>query len=125
MTYYKEEMLENVIGSVCLIVFQDCRSEVGYLMETSNLSTKDRIGVHKSSKYCILPLNPHKGKYFFSLKNILYIVYYNNRYVVPHNKREEKHIWKDGIEVNCLGQICNGCMSFDKFKMLVEEAYKE
>ena len=125
MTYYKEEMLENAIGCVCLVVFDDCRSEVGYLLETKNLSPKDRIGVHRSSKYCILPLNPRKGKHFFSLKHIQYVVYYNNRYVVPHNKREEKSYWKDGVKTDCLGQVINGGMSFDKFKMMIEEAYRE
>ena len=127
MTYYKEEMLQNALGNICLIVFDDCSCEVGYFLKIGNLldQLSVHIHIHKSSKYCILPLNPKKGKVFFGLKNIQYVVYYNNRYIIPHNKKEEKNYWKEGIEVNCLGQICNGCMSFDKFKMLVEEAYKE
>ena len=122
--YYQKELLdEYALGKVCLVVFQDCSTEVGYLMETINLSPKDRIGVHRSSKYCILPLNPRKGKMFFNLKCIKEIVYYNNRYKLPHTKTEEKRVWKK-IERNSIGEIINSTMPFEKFEMLVEEAYK-
>lgn len=123
--YYRKEMLEEyAIGSVCIVVFQDYGAEVGYLMETSNLSPKDRIGVHKSSKYCILPLNPRKGKHFFGLKHIKEIVYYNNRYILPHTKAEEKKRWKK-IITNCIGECINSTMPYENFKMLLDEAYKE
>lgn len=123
--YYQKEMLDDyALGSVCLVVFQDCSAEVGYLMETANLSPKDRIGVHRSSKYCILPLNPKKGKMFFNLKHIKEIVYYNNRFILPHTKAEDKRVWKE-INVDLLGRVINHTMPFENFKMLVEEAYKE
>ena len=122
--YYQKEMLdEYALGNVCLVVFQDCSTEVGYLMETINLSPKDRIGVHKSSKYCILPLNPRKGKMFFNLKDIKEIVYYNNRYILPHSEAEQRKRWKK-VETNSIGEVINSTMSYEKFKMLVEEAYK-
>lgn len=123
MSYYKEEMLENAIYSVCLVVFNDCGSEGGYFLESKNLPLKDRIG-HRC-KYCVLPLNSHKGKMFSSLKHIEYVVYYNNRYIIPHNKTEENSYWKDGVKTGAFGEVVNGAMPFDKFKMLVEEVYRE
>jgi len=122
--YYQKEMLDDyALGNVCLVVFHDCSIEVGYLMETINLSPKDRVGVHRSSKYCILPLNPRKGKIFFSLKHIKEIVYYYNRYMLPHSKVEERKRWKK-VVTNCIGECINSVMPFENFKMLVEEAYK-
>ncbi len=123
--YYREEMLEDyAIGNVCIVVFQDDSAEVGYLMETSNLPLKDRVCVHRSSKYCVLPLNPMKGKYFFSLKWIKEIVYVSNRYILPHTRAEQKKVWKK-IETNCIGECINNTMSYEKFRMLLEEANKE
>lgn len=122
--YYQKEMLdEYALGNVCLVVFQDCRPEVGYLMETINLSPKDRMGVHRSSKYCILPLNPKKGKMFFSLKHIKEIVYYNNRYMLPHSRAEQRKRWNK-VVTNCIGECSNSIMPFENFRMLIEEAYE-
>lgn len=123
--YYQKEMLDDyALGNVCLVVFQDCSVEVGYLVETFNLSPKDIIGVRKSFKYCILPLNPRKGKMFFNIKHIKEIVYYNNRYMLPHSRAEQRKRWKK-VVTNCFGECINSTMPFENFKMLVEEAYKE